>query len=890
MKKILVIVFVAFLQFSSVFGQTPTKYIRLNQIGFLPFAQKIAVVVNTDATTFSVVDESNTVVFTNDLGKEATWSSSGETTKIADFSIVTVPGKYKITVPNYGESVEFEINDSVFTDVNNSIVRAFYYNRASTALPEQFAGIYARAAGHPDTVVIVLPSAAGPTRIAGDTVRTPKGWYDAGDYNKYIVNSGITCGTLLQAYETYSGVYDTLTWNIPESGNAVPDLLDEIKWNLDWMLTMQDPADGGVYNKCTEASFSANDMPEEVTNKRYVVAKGTAATLDFAAVMAMAARIYAPYYPEFADSCLAAAEYAWDWAIAHPAIAYTNPAASGIYPAVTTGGYGNNDFSDEKIWASSELFITTNNDTKYAGSITITGTFDIPTWSNVGTLCLYSLYNHRAAVEYKVDTAMVINKILGKSSAMQTYQTNGNPYKVAMTNFNWGSNSNAANQGVMMLFAYKITKDLGYLNAVLSSYDYLLGRNATEFSFVTGFGEKNTRNVHHRASIADGIDGSIPGFLAGGPNGGTKSDCSTGTYSTYPAKAYRDEICSFTTNEVAINWQAPLVFMSNAIIGEYKTWMSELPDSFAIINQSNIVFSRTQESTTFDVVTNTNLKPVTTDTWYTVSPDSITASGSFTLNITEFNNGDSIRNGSFDIYNHGEFVKTVHVAQMGKLTTFRLEAEDYNLAATIGTETTTDAGGGLNVGWIDNGDYLTYTLDIAKSGTYELAYRTAASSAGGKLFMMLQDSAYSTISSIVTGGWQTWTTIKDTAYFTEGVHEIRIDIPKGGFNLNYIDFALISESNIAPEHEQPAVINEIATADASETHTTNPVSNIITVFGLEANKEYTCTLYSMNGIYVGSYAMTKDQNSVPVTLPAGTYSGVVSSETSSNSFVIIVKE
>ena len=134
-------------------------------------------------------------------------------------------------------------------------------------------------------------------RPAGTIISTPYGWYDAGDYNKYIVNSGISTFTLLSAYETYPSYFDTLELNIPESGNGIPDILDEALWNIRWMMTMQDTTDGGVYNKTTEASFSSFVMPAQVTTTRYVAAKGTAATLDFAAIMAMTARIYKNYLP-----------------------------------------------------------------------------------------------------------------------------------------------------------------------------------------------------------------------------------------------------------------------------------------------------------------------------------------------------------------------------------------------------------------------------------------------------------------------------------------------------------------------------------------------------------------------------------------------------------------
>jgi endoglucanase len=155
---------------------------------------------------------------------------------------------------------------------------------------------------------LIHPSAASPQRSAGTTINSTGGWYDAGDYNKYIVNCGITMNTLLSAYEDFPKYFDTLNTHIPESGNKLPDILDEILYNLRWMLTMQDPYDGGVYNKCTNAAFDGMVMPGVTKLPRYVVQKGTTATLDFAAVMAQAARVFKKHIPRLSDSCVKAAE------------------------------------------------------------------------------------------------------------------------------------------------------------------------------------------------------------------------------------------------------------------------------------------------------------------------------------------------------------------------------------------------------------------------------------------------------------------------------------------------------------------------------------------------------------------------------------------------------
>jgi len=239
-RKIPILIILALFTFRIV-AQTVTTDIRLNQAGFLPNAVKLAVVVNSQSSTFTVLtSDLGQEVFQGQLLPPVYYTSSGEEVSLADFTLLTEPGEYVLVVDDLGKSVPFRINENVFVNLSKALVKAFYYNRASTPIESEFAGVYARAEGHPDTAVIVLPSAASENRPAGTKISTPGGWYDAGDYNKYIVSSGGTIFDLLSAYETYPAFYDTLSLNIPESNNNIPDILDEALWNIKWMMTMQD--------------------------------------------------------------------------------------------------------------------------------------------------------------------------------------------------------------------------------------------------------------------------------------------------------------------------------------------------------------------------------------------------------------------------------------------------------------------------------------------------------------------------------------------------------------------------------------------------------------------------------------------------------------------------
>lgn len=271
--------------------------IALNQEGFFTNGIKKAVLVGRILTdTFYVVNATNKdTVFIGHPQPVIASHNSSLVCKTMDFTPVSKTGQYYIYVPGIGNSYNFPVNYEPLRITAISSLKGFYYQRVSTPLEKKFAGQWARPAGHPDNNVEIHPSAASSKRPAGTIIASPGGWYDAGDYNKYIVNSGITMGTLLSAYEDFPTYFDTLQTNIPESGNALPDIIDEILINLRWMLTMQDPGDGGVYHKCTNASFDGMVMPGVTKLPRYVVQKSTAATLDFAAVTAQASRILKKY-------------------------------------------------------------------------------------------------------------------------------------------------------------------------------------------------------------------------------------------------------------------------------------------------------------------------------------------------------------------------------------------------------------------------------------------------------------------------------------------------------------------------------------------------------------------------------------------------------------------
>ncbi|WP_457427918.1 glycoside hydrolase family 9 protein [Roseateles sp. P5_E7] len=544
-------------------AQVQTGEIAVNQVGYLPGAAKLAALPAVEAGAFTVVDaDTGRTLLRGQLGAAARWEPAGQDVRLADFSALKAPGRYRLHIDGLPDSPPFVIAADAYAAVNAAFIKAFYFNRASTPLLAQHAGRWARPAGHADDKVLVHASAASASRPEGTVISAPKGWYDAGDYNKYIVNSGITVYTMLAAYEHFPAFFKTQDLRIPESGDAMPDLLDEALWNLEWMLSMQDPADGGVYHKLTNKGFDGVVMPADAKGERYVVQKGTAAALDFAAVMAQASRVFAAFEaqrPGLSARMRAAAERAWGWAQAHPKEVYRQP------PDIRTGGYGDDKLDDEFAWAGAELFITTG-EARYRPDLDKLA-IRVPGWGDVAGLAWASLAQHRSKLT-KADADLVTKRVRGFGDELAaTWKASA--YRVTMeskTDFVWGSNAHALNQALMLVQAYRVSNDRAQLDAAQAVLDYVLGRNPLGQSYVTGFGQRPALHPHHRPSEADGVDAPVPGFLVGGPNPGRQDQKQCPAYpSALPALAYIDHFCSYASNEIAINWNAPLVYVSAAL-------------------------------------------------------------------------------------------------------------------------------------------------------------------------------------------------------------------------------------------------------------------------------------------------------------------------------------
>ncbi|WP_082971947.1 endo-1,4-beta-xylanase [Rheinheimera sp. SA_1] len=538
---------------------------KVNQLGFAPHAQKLLVVPGRQAVPFQVNNQSSgKTVLQGQSSAAKFWPESGEWVSIADFSTLTTQGRYQVEVAGL-TPITVEIAAEPYAQLHDAAVKAYYFNRASMALEPRFAGPWARAAGHPDTQIQVHASAASDHRPAGFELSAAKGWYDAGDYNKYVVNSGITSFTLLQAWQDFADFYRDRSWNIPESTNDLPDILDETLWNLQWLSAMQDPNDGGVYHKLTELNFSGTLMPDQVTAQRYVVQKTTAAALNFAAVMAKASRTFTEFetqLPGLSQQYRQQALLAWQWAKQHPDSIYQQP------KDVSTGAYGDKQLADEWAWAGAELYLLTNDRSYLQPLLALETPIKAASWANVGALGYFAL---ASATQLEPALRKKVQQAIQQAATQIMAEHQASAYQVAMSknDFVWGSNAVAMNKAILLYQAWKIAPQPELQQAMQGLLDYVLGRNPLQLSYVTGFGQHSPLNIHHRPSAADAVQAPIPGWLVGGAQPGKQDKCTYyGTLpaaGTQPATTYLDDWCSYATNEVAINWNAPLVYVTAAL-------------------------------------------------------------------------------------------------------------------------------------------------------------------------------------------------------------------------------------------------------------------------------------------------------------------------------------
>ena len=562
MKRILVGSVVLFCALFACSQEQGNPAIKMDQVGYLSSAQKIAVV-TAPAQTFAVKRVSDgKAVLEGKLSPAQKDADTGDSVQLADFSKVREAGNYYLEVPGVGSSWRFSIGPDVFSRAYYLAMRAFYGQRCGTAvdLGPEFPG-YKHPACHLKGAFSASSGKEGEFDDAG-------GWHDAGDFGRYIPSSAVTVASLMWAQDLYGAKTDKISLKIPESGNGTPDLLNETRWNLEWMLKLQD-ADGGVWQKQTSPGFPGFMMPEDDKTVSEVIGTGsdpyksTCATADLAAVSAMVARVYKPYDAKFAARSLEAARKAWKWVLDHPNVTFKNP------KGVHTGEYPDSQCGDEMLWASAELWRTTGEAefNKYfaANYGKFTEKMQAPppeNWAEMSPFAAWSYLLSGRKGDAKA-TADVRKAVVDAANDI-VKRTRANAYRTSMVakDYVWGSNSVAAQYGMQLLITNKIARHPAYVEVAADNLHYIFGRNAFSVSWVTQVGENPFKHPHHRPSEADRLSEPWPGLVSGGPNANRQDgELRAIAADTPPAKIWVDKWQSAAGNEIAINWQGVLVFL-----------------------------------------------------------------------------------------------------------------------------------------------------------------------------------------------------------------------------------------------------------------------------------------------------------------------------------------
>jgi endoglucanase len=572
----------------------PIPNVFVNQTGYFPQLEKTATVKNPTPTKWELLSSAHAVVASGTTTAFGTDAASGDQVSIADFSSFTKEGSGYTLKVGTDVSHPFDIGHNLYAKLKHQALAYFYHNRSGIEIKMPFAGEtqWARPAGHVDIAPNKgdknVPCAPGSGCTYSRDVSG--GWYDAGDHGKYVVNAGISVWTLLDWWErakhlgTSAGDFADGKLNIPEKGNGVPDILDEVRWELEFEMRMQVPAGekmaGMVHHKVHDKVWTALGLaPHQDPIERFLYPPSTAATLNLAANAAQAARIWHGIDKAFAEKSLAAAERAWAAAEANPAV-YAKPGGVG------GGPYDDEHVTDEFYWAAAELYLTTKKPlykdfivkSPYYKQVPVNATASGPdagvdtamTWGNVqglGSISLAVVPNGLPDSDLdaiKKNIAATADAYLDIASK-QGYRV---PFRPGAKGYPWGSNSFVLNNLIVVGLANDLTHDAKYLNGVAEGMDYIMGRNPIDQTYVTGYGERPLEYPHHRFwsfQANPKFPKAPPGAVSGGPNSGLEDPYvqAAGLKGCAPEKCFIDNIEAWSANEITINWNAPLVWVAS---------------------------------------------------------------------------------------------------------------------------------------------------------------------------------------------------------------------------------------------------------------------------------------------------------------------------------------
>ncbi len=528
--------------------------IHINQVGYATHLPKKASYVG-DASEFEICYRDGTVIYLGKITDFRYDHAADENVGTIDFSDFTESGTFYITAGGEASDL-FEITAFPYTKVKEKLIDSFYYQRCGCEMDKDFAGKFYRSPCHTSISYIVDENG----NKTGDTLDTTGGWHTAGDYGRYTVATATTLAHLMYSYILFPEHFEDDIKN-PMGGNSTPDILDECRHGLKWLLKMQ-REDGGVYHKVSCAHFCGDIMPDEESDDLLLCDVSANATATFCAVTALAANVFYMFDERLSKKLVCACTRAWDWLDRNPdAIPFKNP------ENITTGEYSDDNIDDEMFWAAAEMYRLTG-EQRYNSYIYLYYRNQILTsfgWCNVsGFGALAYLLNPNTSDNDAI-AAFIENRIISEADRIcQTADNSGYNIAIAPSGFTWGSNMTILTDAAVLIVANVIKRNQKYITTALEQLNYVLGKNPMGICYITGVGDKPCKNPHHRLSTADGIDEPIPGLLVGGPNMYKNDPVSKECIpeDTPPAKCYVDRADCYSINETAIYWNSLAVFVT----------------------------------------------------------------------------------------------------------------------------------------------------------------------------------------------------------------------------------------------------------------------------------------------------------------------------------------
>ena len=523
-----------------------SQSISLNSLGYLPQSSKKASVVG-EAKSFVIRQADNqNVVFQKKVSAPVFQKDVNQHVSLADFSSFTKSGKYYLETSEGTQSAIFEISPQAYNQAFYTSMRGFYLWRCGTAVEGMFNGhLYSHAPCHMDDGYEDFQGKPGQRRNGTG------GWHDAGDYGKYVVNAGITVGMMFMAWDQFQNNLKNFQLDLPETASGYPDFLKELKWETDWLLTMQyTDGSGKVSHKLTRKNFEPFCKPEDDKEKRYFTDWSSAAIADFVAIMAQAARYFEPYDKAYAQKCLNAAQLSYRFLNENP------DDKNFVQGEFKTGGYQTSD-KDDRLWAAAEMWETTGDpeflkdfeQQAVALGFKIDEDWDWDDVSNLG-MFEYALSERSGRNPQILKT---IRKNIVNVANLIAFKAASDVYGRPMTRYYWGCNGTVARVVMNLQVANKIAPDKNYIKASQDAISHIFGRNYYNRSYVTGLGIHPVMNPHDRRSGSDNEKEPWPGYLVGGGHSAT---------------GWNDDQEDYRTNEIAINWQGALVYALAGFVGK----------------------------------------------------------------------------------------------------------------------------------------------------------------------------------------------------------------------------------------------------------------------------------------------------------------------------------